>query len=888
MELEGEFIRHVACVLCDSSDALAVYKQKTNDGSDCYTGYCFSCQNYVPPKLLLDFNPEDTETPMLQDFSEIEALECRGWRERRVGLPVSKMYGVRTEFDNNGKVLKRFYPVTHSGNVGGWHVRDCAEKNFYTLGKNKVSSEFFGQSLFPAGGKFLVITGGEEDAMSLQQALKDKNPKYNTAVVSPTNGEGSTAKQIKANYEWVTSFEKVILMLDNDKAGKEATEDALRLLKPGQGYVAKLNLKDPNEYLVARREEELIGAFWKAERYSPIEIMTLGQMWDDFEQSANQSVIPFPAEFSQLNDMLGGGVALGEVTVIGALTSIGKSTIINNLVYSFFKETEHKIGLLYLESTPREIVSNLLSIHIEENLALQKPSTLDMVKLKKEFMRMVSRDDRIVSVNHQGAFASMDELFSKVEWMAKAMGTKVIIIDPVQCAVPSNENSQIDEFMDAVLKLAKQTDATIFVVSHMRKPEGKDPHAVSEYELKGPLDGETEFLSPNGWVKMKDWSGHRIAAWNNGEMQFEEPLDYIKQESDTMLHIHNKKTVDMIVSPNHRVPFYDKNGDFNVLAAEEFVKQSRARIPTTFNVDNAGLDLTDDEIRAMVMIAADGCDLKTRPGNVQMEVSKTRKRDRIREILNRLDHYYWENDTGHSTVFRFKQLTECKDLDKCANWYMANSHQLSVLLDECFLWDGHDSKGNQGRYFSTVKEREADVIQFAAHACGYRAGKNFYSYPDKEKSSDHYQVYVSRKDSAKGRVFYRKDTVSVNNVKSSDGYQYCFSTNAGYFVARSNGRIFITGNSSSLNQIAFNTILLSRDKTNDVENIRNATRVQVVKCRRTGFTGEAGWLRYDPYKSKMTACANPYEEVQEKETVDKDIPVFDSSHSGETIQGEKF
>lgn len=480
-QAEGDFIKHTSCPRCGGSDPVALYRKEI-DGEDVVDGYCWSCDTFIPPDEV-DMDAGEK----MDNFSkeEFEQYEHRGWKARRVGKPVTEFYGVRAEVDEEGNAIKRFYPVTKDGVVTGYKIRNCVNKDFSVVGKVKNTNEMFGQSLFAAGGKFLVICGGEEDAMSLQQAMWKKNSKYTTAIVSPVNGEQSAAKQIKANYEWVTSFEKVVLMLDNDEAGKKATEEALKTMKPGQAYLAKLNLKDPNEYIMAHREDELVAAFWKAERYSPIDLMTLGQMWDEFENSATQSIIPFPKQFSQLNEMLGGGVAVGEVTVIGALTSAGKSTMINNLVYSFFTETDNKIGLLYLESTPREIVSQLLSIHMEENLSLKNPKELNMGKLKEEFMEMVKTDDRIVSINHQGAFASTEELFNKVEWMVKSMGTSIVVVDPIQAAVPSNENSQIDEFMDNVLKLAKQTDASIFVVSHMRKPDGKDPHAVSEYELKG-------------------------------------------------------------------------------------------------------------------------------------------------------------------------------------------------------------------------------------------------------------------------------------------------------------------------------------------------------------------------------------------------------------------
>ena len=63
--------------------------------------------------------------------------------------------------------------------------------------------------------------------------------------------------------------------------------------------------------------------------------------------------------------------------------------------------------------------------------------------------------------------------------------------------------------------------------------------------------------------------------------------------------------------------------------------------------------------------------------------------------------------------------------------------------------------------------------------------------------------------------------------------------------------------SGSINQIAFNTILLSRDKMTDDDYARNCTKIQLVKCRRTGRTGVAGWLYYENTTSRLVATEAP-------------------------------
>jgi twinkle protein len=64
--------------------------------------------------------------------------------------------------------------------------------------------------------------------------------------------------------------------------------------------------------------------------------------------------------------------------------------------------------------------------------------------------------------------------------------------------------------------------------------------------------------------------------------------------------------------------------------------------------------------------------------------------------------------------------------------------------------------------------------------------------------------------------------------------------------------------SSAINQVSFNTILLSRDKMGSTDEIKSSTKLQMVKCRRTGQTGEAGWLYYNPNTGRLEEGEDPY------------------------------
>ena len=95
-----------------------------------------------------------------------------------------------------------------------------------------------------SGGKHLVITEGEIDALSVSQAMDNKWP-----VVSLPNGAQSATKAIANCYDWLDRFERIVLMFDMDKPGQEAVNLVAPLLPPGKTCVAVLPRKDANETL---------------------------------------------------------------------------------------------------------------------------------------------------------------------------------------------------------------------------------------------------------------------------------------------------------------------------------------------------------------------------------------------------------------------------------------------------------------------------------------------------------------------------------------------------------------------------------------------------------------------------------------------------------------
>lgn len=520
---DGQFICNTSCICGKSSDAMSVYKK--SDGSIdayCRSGFCDRDNGYIPPEeldeegfTLESVNEKNLNKPVQTDFSHIENLPFRGWKERLITKTVSEKYGVRTEIDVSGNPVARYYPVTKNGNIVGYKKREFP-KEFVGIGDTKATSQLFGQSQFEAGGKFLVLVSGEEDAMAMAQVMKqDKNGvTYWNPVVSFTCGDGSIMKQLRANFEWINSFEKVIIMLDADDSAQQYVEPIAKALSPGKGHIAKLpsGCKDANDALIKRLDGQLKTAFWRAERYSPAAVIGSGDTWDALVNRAKWEKISLPVFAEDLQEMLNGGIALGEITTIAAASSVGKTTVVNEFLYHFVMNTNYKVGVLSLESDTGELIENLLSIHLNKKLAnMDDNEKLEFYKsegAKKahwELTHLPDGTDRFLIVEHQGAVVDQG-LNEKLEYLV-ALGCKSTIIDPITLGLSGEDNTGVDAFMSWLLRFVKANMIAHINIAHIvKKSSGSTANSrggeISEEMIKG--SGSQFQVSMNNILLMRD------------------------------------------------------------------------------------------------------------------------------------------------------------------------------------------------------------------------------------------------------------------------------------------------------------------------------------------------------------------------------------------------
>ena len=170
---ESKEIGKTKCPACPSSDGFAVY----DDGH----GYCFVCNHY---ERNIEGKEEDMPLDNTNNFS-VETFiantgDPRGCRERGITKTVAEHYGVRVEYDADRAITAYHYPYYKDDKLSSFKTRRLP-KQFSTIGDFKDVWPFGCQS-FGMGGKRLVITEGEFDAMSVAQASLDHYNKIYPAI----------------------------------------------------------------------------------------------------------------------------------------------------------------------------------------------------------------------------------------------------------------------------------------------------------------------------------------------------------------------------------------------------------------------------------------------------------------------------------------------------------------------------------------------------------------------------------------------------------------------------------------------------------------------------------------------------------------------------------
>jgi len=450
-------VKNQACLsdVCGSHDARQIYE----DG----TSFCFSCRSFFGKQEGESITTTTTAPNFFKKqvgLDEIKDLPIRGFKERKITKEVSEFFDVKVSYGENGEIDTHYYPYDDGK---AYKVRKLP-KEFHWIQK---STNLFGQSKFNGGGKRLIITEGEIDALSIAQASLDKYKKIYPVVAMSS---ATMTKALLENRDWIRTFNEVVLCLDNDEAGQKATAEAIKIIGIDKVKVAKLPCKDPNEVLVKFDSNKLLQCVFDAASHVPAGIIGKEDLWKALENYNSVPSVPYPDCLQGVNSKLK-GMRPGEITLFISGTGSGKSTILREIILHLLDTTKDKLGIISLEEAPAETARKLAGMVLNRNPAKDEIPILEL----KEGFDKVFGDDRVIVLDHQGSMSD-NSIVDKLEYMA-LMGCKYLFIDHITILVSEGVenltgNEAQDKVMNDLLRIVKRHPVWIGLVSHLRKAPG--------------------------------------------------------------------------------------------------------------------------------------------------------------------------------------------------------------------------------------------------------------------------------------------------------------------------------------------------------------------------------------------------------------------------------
>lgn len=339
-----------------------------------------------------------------------------------------------------------------------------ANKDFKFIGAPK-EAHLFGFKAWRNGGKRVVITEGEVDALSVCQALGNKWP-----VLSVPNGAQGAKDALKKHIDYLEGFSEIILFFDDDAAGNGATEQCVDLFTPGKVKVAKVpGYKDANEVLMAGHADKLVEAVWNAKSYRPDGIMTLQEVLKDGVKPPEMGLPWFSPTLTKLTY----GRRYGEMYVFGAGTGVGKTEWLFQQATMDACVLNEPIGVFFLESDPEtDTVPRLLGKLVGKQLHLPK----DEAGWTDDDMQAAVKKAETAKVFMYSSHGTRDwdTIRRQIRYLRFQEGVRIIYLDNLTSLIEhgsEDEQTQVSRIMAEIAQSVQELGIILHLVTHLATPD---------------------------------------------------------------------------------------------------------------------------------------------------------------------------------------------------------------------------------------------------------------------------------------------------------------------------------------------------------------------------------------------------------------------------------
>lgn len=410
--------------------------------------------------------------------------------------------------------------------MGAAEIKDLKERKEITSKSPQVNetgekAPFFCEKLALSETAPIFVVEGETDALSIWE------------LGYPAIALGSTSQAAAfAEFAIVHKDKMWIVGLDTDTAGKNAIktiEEKLngtavkyivadingryhdpndRLVNDGSGLlkalkISSLQISDPEGY-----ERELLQKNNAAAQ--------INDFWNQIYASKENK--PIESGFLKFDDVLDGGITPEQLIFIGAVSSLGKTTFLLQMMDNI-AASGNPVMLFSLEMSRNEIMSKSISRYtfteaIKQNIKTSNAKTARGItagykhdtysKTEIDLMNTASKAyaetaAKNVYIYEGNGDTSVREVSETVSRFVKLTGQKpVVFIDYLQILAPYDvrmtDKQNVDVAVKILKQLARDEGITVIAISSLNRENYNEPISMTAFKESGAIEYSSDVL----------------------------------------------------------------------------------------------------------------------------------------------------------------------------------------------------------------------------------------------------------------------------------------------------------------------------------------------------------------------------------------------------------
>ena len=218
----------------------------------------------------------------------------------------------------------------------------------------------------------------------------------------------------------------------------------------------------------------VIEAIWQAKSYRPDGIVAAVDLRGVITVDEAASSVSYP--YSALDSILR-GIRRQEMVVILAGSGIGKSTFVTEIAHHLHSHGQ-RLGMLMLEEATKRTMLRMTGIQLNKNIIVDRSQATDEEVLAG-FDSLTGEGKPLLHLYDGFGSNDIDNIVARIRYMVSALGCDTIILDHISILVSASEGDErrmIDAACTKFRTLVQELNFTLFMVSHLRRPDGDRGH----------------------------------------------------------------------------------------------------------------------------------------------------------------------------------------------------------------------------------------------------------------------------------------------------------------------------------------------------------------------------------------------------------------------------